>query len=185
MHTLYLPVSSKEKRHIAVRQSWTCILSRLLTCILLRAYRCIVSTGHNWMNPIDRSKNNAYGGEAIGVRLHSIKFLESCGKNVTRNRKLELECLGSVFVEWVDNSLNRGWLRKDIVGKDNLLHARLHNIIPFHNIIWSLPNPLSAWGFQSLFAKICLVFYTLDSVPHDEMFDGGQKLIRAVWSCYQ
>ena len=42
------------------------------------------------MNPIDRSKNNAYGGEAIGVRLHSIKFLESCGKNVTRNRKLEL-----------------------------------------------------------------------------------------------
>ena len=173
-------MSSKEKRHIAVRQSWTCILSRLLTCILLRAYRCIVSTGHNWMNPIDRSKNNAYGGEAIGVRLHSIKFLESCGKNVTRNRKLELECLGSVFVEWVDNSLNRGWLRKDIVGKDNLLHARLHNIIPFHNIIWSLPNPLSAWGFQSLFAKICLVFYTLDSVPHDEMFDGGQKLIWAV-----
>ena len=60
------------------------------------------------MNPIDRSKNNVYGGEAIGVRLHSIKFLESCGKNVTRNRKLELECLGSVFVEWVDNSLNRG-----------------------------------------------------------------------------
>ena len=55
------------------------------------------------MNPIDRSKNNAYG-----VRLHSIKFLESCGKNLTRNRELELECLGSVFVEWVDNSLNRG-----------------------------------------------------------------------------
>ena len=60
------------------------------------------------MNPIDRSKNNTYGGEAIGVRLHSIKLLESFGKNVTRNRKLELECLDSVFVEWVDNSLNRG-----------------------------------------------------------------------------
>ena len=47
IHILYLTVNSKEKRHIAVRQSWTCILSRLLTCILLRAYRCIVSTGHN------------------------------------------------------------------------------------------------------------------------------------------
>ena len=70
LHTLYLPVNSKEKRHIAVRQSWTCMLSRLLTCILVRACHCLISTGHKCMNPIDRSKNNTYSGEAIGVRLH-------------------------------------------------------------------------------------------------------------------
>ena len=111
-YTYIVPISEFEREEAHCSQTILDLhiikIADLHISACITAYYCIISTGHKCMNPIDRSKNNAYGGEAIGVRLHSIKFLESYGKNVTRNRKLELECLGSVFVEWVDNSLNRG-----------------------------------------------------------------------------